>query len=453
VANNLERKTNMTSKLKIRLLLMLALCVAVAPALMAQSSRSSSGSSGYGGSRGSSSGGSSSSGSRGSSSSGTRDYPNSTMIGDALITSDPETRRLIVITDEETHEHISQVISNLDRPKPQVLIKVVFAEVTYNNSLDVGLEGNITHGFGGMTAALTNFTFSNGVPIASSVTPSAPNTLIGGGSSFGLAQAAGPVGGAFATLTGSDYQVTLKAIASKGKVQILSRPSILARNNQKASIVVGQEVPLINGTSYDTLGGQHNSIQYQNVGIILDVTPFITPDGMVEMILKPQISSVNHDPSQAVAVSGATTNGNAATYAPVIDVRAADTVVVTPDGNTVVIGGLMQNSKTTTDSKVPILGDIPLLGNLFKHKIASDTKTELLIFLTPYVVQTPHQLAMMSSSETSRAQLTPKAFSEKELNQFIDNVTLKHKDEEDAKKSKSKSSSTSSDSGSPKNRD
>ena len=66
------------------------------------------------------------------------------MIGDALITSDPETRRLIVITDEETHEHISQVISNLDRPKPQVLIKVVFAEVTYNNQLDLGVEGSVS---------------------------------------------------------------------------------------------------------------------------------------------------------------------------------------------------------------------------------------------------------------------------------------------------------------------
>jgi general secretion pathway protein D len=423
----------MIPKLNIRFWMLLVVCCALTPALFGQRS-SSSGSSGYSGFRGSSSpyGGSSSRSSGGSSggTSGNRDYPNNTMIGDALVTSDPETRRLIVITDEQTHESISQVISNLDKPKPQVLIKVVFAEVTYNNSLDLGLEGSVTHGFGGVMGAVTNFgLLTNGTIGPTGFTPAAPNTLIGGGSSFGLAQMTGPVGGAFATLTGQDYTVTLRAIASKGKVQILSRPSILARNNQKASIVVGQEVPLVNGVNYDTFGNQRNVIQYQNVGIILDVTPFITPDGLVEMILKPQISSVNHDPSQAVAISGNTTNGNAV-FAPVIDVRAADTVVVTPDGNTVVIGGLMQNSKTTSDSKVPILGDIPLLGNLFKHKVSADTKTELLIFLTPYVVHTPRELAMMSTSETSRAQLTPNAFTEKELNQFIDNAALLQRQKE-----------------------
>jgi general secretion pathway protein D len=230
-------------------------------------------------------------------------------------------------------------------------------------------------------------------------------------------------------------------------VEILSRPTILARNNQKASIVVGQEVPLITGTSYDTLGGQHNAFQYQNVGIILDVTPFITPEGLVEMILKPQISSVNHDPTQSVAVSSGGTNSSGSIYAPVIDVRAADTVVVTPDGNTVVIGGLMQNIRTKSVDKIPLLGDIPGLGFLFRHNVESNTKTELLIFLTPYVVRTPQQLAMMSTSETSRTRLAPQAFSEKELNQFLDNVQLKQREEA---KSHSKRTSNSA---SPKGRD
>jgi len=439
----------MTPKLTIRFWLILAVCCATAPALFAQRSGSSSGysgSSGSSGSRGGYSSGSSSSGSRGSSSSssGTRDYPNSTMIGDALITSDPETRRLIVITDEETHEHISQVISNLDRPKPQVLIKVVFMEVTYNNALDLGVEGAFVHNTGSFLGAVTNFNIlSNGtqVPV---VSQQPINSVLGGSTSFGLAQSTGIPGGAFATLTGQDYIVTLKAAAQNGKVEILSRPSILARNNQKASIVVGQEVPLVTGVNYDSFGNQRNAITYQNVGIILDVTPFITPDGMVEMILKPQISSV--DPNTTVQIAGATTNSGAIN-APVIDIRAADTVVVTPDGNTVVIGGLMQNNRANTVTKVPLLGDIPLLGALFRHKVTSDTKTELLIFLTPYVVQTPHQLALMSTSETSRMQLAPKSFSEKELNQFIDNVQFQKK--KTAKGAYLKESK----SGSPKDRD
>jgi type II secretion system protein D len=424
----------MIPKLNIRFWIVLAV-VCAAPTVFAQrSSSSSSGYSGYGGFRGF--GGSSSSGSRGSSSTSTRDYPNSTMIGDALITSDPETRRLIVITDEQTHEHISQVISNLDKPKPQVLIKVVFAEVTYNNGLDLGVEGAFVKNTGSFMGTVTNFGVgTNGSIVPTSIVPGRQNTVLGGSTSFGLAQSTGIAGGAFAQLTGQDYIVTLKAAAQKGKIEILSRPSILARNNQKASIVVGQEVPLITGVNYDTFGNQRNAISYQNVGIILDVTPFITPDGMVEMILKPQISSV--DPNSTVQISGATTNSGA-TFAPVIDIRAADTVVVTPDGNTVAIGGLMQNTRSDTTTKVPLLGDIPGLGALFRHKVTSNTKTELLIFLTPYVVRTPHDLVAMSNSETSRSQLAPKAFSEQELNQFLDNVTLRQR--QDVKGTSSKKS-------------
>jgi hypothetical protein len=93
---------------------------------------------------------------------------------------------------------------------------------------------------------------------------------------------------------------------------------------------------------------------------------------------------------------------------------------VTPDGQTVVIGGLMQDSKTSTDSKVPILGDIPGIGLLFHHKIQSDAKTELIILLTPYVVRTPSDLAHMSDDERGRSELAPKAFPQKEYNEYLE---------------------------------
>jgi len=97
-------------------------------------------------------------------------------------------------------------------------------------------------------------------------------------------------------------------------------------------------------------------------------------------------------------------------------------VVVTPDGQTVVIGGLMQNQKTQTESKIPLLGDIPLLGNLFKRKLKLDVKTELLIFLTPHIVAEPAQLAGMSAKQRQDTTLLPKAFSEQELNRFLEAV-------------------------------
>jgi type II secretory pathway component GspD/PulD (secretin) len=100
----------------------------------------------------------------------------------------------------------------------------------------------------------------------------------------------------------------------------------------------------------------------------------------------------------------------------------ADTVVVVPNGQTVVIGGLMENSKLQSDSKIPFLGDIPLLGNLFKRKQKDSSKTELMIFLTPHIVREPSQLAGLSATERGQTELAPKAFSEEELNRFLDGL-------------------------------
>ena len=209
------------------------------------------------------------------------------------------------------------------------------------------------------------------------------------------------------------FTATIRAIQEVGKVEVLSRPTIMARNNQQATVVVGQQVPIISGVTYDTFGNEHSSITYQNVGVILQVTPFITSDNKVEMILAPQISSVA---SQSTLISSGT-NGNFST--PYINIESANTVVVTPNGQTVAIGGMMQDNKTTTDSKIPLLGDIPGLGLLFHHKVNAVNKTELIIFLTPYVIRTPDDLVQMTVDEKSRADMAPKAFSEKEYQHYL----------------------------------
>jgi len=96
-------------------------------------------------------------------------------------------------------------------------------------------------------------------------------------------------------------------------------------------------------------------------------------------------------------------------------------VAVTPDGQTVILGGLMQDSKAKSETKIPLLGDIPLIGNLFKRTIKSDAKTELMIFLTPHIIMAPSQLASLSAAETQRSE-APKAFEDKELERFIENL-------------------------------
>ncbi len=348
-------------------------------------------------------------GQRATGASQTRQYPSPSTVGDATITIDPETRTIIVVTDEQTGEHVSQVITNLDRPQPQVLINVVFLEVTYRNSLDFGIEGGATHNVDGATGAGAQVLGLSG--LGNSATGAVLNALGIPIQSF----APIPPGAGLYQVIGNNYQATLRAIAQAGKMEVLSRPSILARNNQQAVITVGQSVPLITNVRFDTFGNAINSVQYQNVGIILRVTPFITSENLVEMIVSPEISSLSE---QSIPIATGAS-------APIINLRSADTVVVTLDGQTVIIGGLMQNDKRQTENKIPLLGDIPLLGNLFKRKIKDTTKTELLIFLTPHIVREPAGLALLNTPERTKLELAPKAFSEEELNRFLEGVPLK----------------------------
>lgn len=342
----------------------------------------------------------------------TREYPNNTQVGDATISYDPETRKIIVITDEETNAQIKDVITSLDNPRPQVLIKVVFLEVTHNNSSDIGVEGGYVRKLGNTgTGSIANAFGASA--ISSAATSSVPNVL---GQNVQSMLPTPPGAGLYQVL-GSDFQATLRAIAQAGKAEILSRPSILARNNQPATISLGQQVPLVSNTRFDTINGQINTVTYQNVGIILRVTPFITPDGMVEMIVSPETSSLA-DRSSWVPIS-------ANALAPVVNSRLADTVVVVPDGQTVVIGGLMQTQVLESESKIPLLGDIPYLGNAFKRKIKSNQKTELMIFLTPVVIAAPGQLAGVTTEERDRTTLKPKMIPKTELDSLIDTLPVK----------------------------
>jgi general secretion pathway protein D len=359
-------------------------------------------------------------------------------VGSATFAVDPETRSLIVTADEDTLKYISQVISNLDRPKPQVLIKVVFLEVTHSDSLDLGIEGTFGKDLGnnGINAGyLTNFA---AIPVfSSSGNAGSSNFLTGysifptnlspltrgfmGANSFGLANMGGPAG--LYQVFSQDYTATLRAIATAGKAKVLSRPSIVARNNQPATISVGQSVPLINGTRVDNFGNAINSFSYQNVGIILKVTPFIMSEGLVEMILAPETSELVADRSQWIQIQS---GPNGSISAPLINSRSADTVVVTPDQQTVIIGGLIENAKGESETKIPFLGDIPLLGNLFKHKIKTEAKTELLIFLTPYIIQAPTEMASLSARERAKSDAM-KALTEPELNKFLEELPKREK--------------------------
>ena len=403
--------------LKFSLVLSLALSVGVALEVQAQQR-----SGGFGG--GARPGGFGGGAGGGSSGSGQSYNPNGS-VGSAMISIDPDTRNITVIADEATMKHVSQVISNLDYARPQVLIKVVFLEVQHTDGSDIGFEGGwggkVASGSTTMQGAFANGFGMSGISAAAGSNAPPVNMLQQPTSSF-LPM---PPGAGMYQLLAKDFQATLRAIAQAGKASILSRPSILARDSQPAQIVIGQSVPLITSVSYNALTGNPiNSVTYTEVGIILKVTPFITGNGMVQMWVQPQTSSI--DPTTTVPISTGVS-------APVIDVRSADTVVVTPDSQTVVIGGLISKDKTSTESKIPFLGDIPFLGNLFKRTVKSEVKNELLIFLTPHIVRAPALLVALGAKERTQS-LAPDSDSERDLNRFLDMIPEKKSDADKKKK-------------------
>ncbi|MEI6356252.1 MAG: hypothetical protein WCP53_04035, partial [Verrucomicrobiota bacterium] len=240
-----------------------------------------------------------------------REYPSNTQVGEAVISVDPETRKVVVVTDEETNLQIKEVIQSLDKPRPQVLIKVVFLEVSHNDGLDFGVEGGRSQNIGDVGVGKFANSFGQ-----SGIGGSSSNAVLNsiGQNVSGIGQT--PPGAGLYQLLGSDFEVTLRAIAQAGNAEILSRPSILTRNNQPATISLGQQVPLVSNTRFDAVNGQINTVTYQSVGIILRVTPFISKDGLVEMIVSPETSQLA-DRSQWVPISKDA-------LAPVINSRVAD---------------------------------------------------------------------------------------------------------------------------------
>jgi general secretion pathway protein D len=356
---------------------------------------------------------------------GPRQYRSNTELGDAIIQIDPETRSLVIVTDQQTHDELTKVIRTLDQPKPQVLIKVMFVEVTYNKGLDLGLSGSYTANMKNPIAASTGSRVVTTTENRATDSGGTRNTVTTLNTPLGDAAVLGdtatissvfgsPATGSFVRLVSDDWSVTLHALASKGKVEILSRPSIMARNNQEAVIVVGQEVPFVTNSRITDTGQTINTVTYDNVGIILRVTPFITSEGTVEMIVAPEISSLT---DQTVPISNTVSS-------PVIAKRSAETVVVTPDTKTVVIGGLMETQKVESVQKVPLLGDIPLLGAAFRRTIKNDVKRELLIFLTPFIVNRPSGLGALTSSEIKKTELMRKAFTSDDLDRYLDGPSL-----------------------------
>lgn len=280
---------------------------------------------------------------------------------------------------------VVNMVNELDRAPAQVMIQVLMAEVTLDNSFELGLE-----------FALQDLVFSENATTGPNNTVRGSEFDVIGGTDLG---AAGSGTGFTFTVTGEDFNFLFHALQTEGRLDVLSRPSILVQDNQDANITVGERVPTVQDITVSSAGVVTPSVSYEEVGVILDVKPIVNPDGYVSMEIEPEISSIG---TSSVSVASGVT-------LPIFNERKAKTSVTVKDGESIIIGGLITSTGNNADTKVPLAGDIPILGNLFRTTRKNNTKTELLIVLTPHVVRTPEDARTMSVNMRDQTGLMDRA--------------------------------------------
>ena len=278
-----------------------------------------------------------------------RDSAAGVLVGRTTIVSNGPTNALVIRTAPPNFPLLRETIEALDTRPVQVLFEVTIAEVALGRGTEFGIDWAAINRGGDVRTQFGN--------------PEIPDTT---SSSFFLR---------LVRLDATGVRAMLTAIASKSDVRVLSTPQVLAANNREATILVGSKVPFIASTRLGNDVAIDRAVQYQDVGTKLSIIPTINDDGYVSVQLLQEVSSLT-----ATTVS-------AALSAPVISTREASTRAVLHDGQTGVIAGLIGNSTETTDNGIPFLKDIPILGNLFKRTSVTHQRTELVIFVTPYIIR------------------------------------------------------------------
>ena len=253
--------------------------------------------------------------------------------------------------------------------------------------------------------AAPGFNFNNQA-LGNNVTVS-PSTVAGQAlSSFGVGRVNGDLGfGGLVLSAGSEsVNVLLRALSAKFELDILSRPQIRGVDNREALIQIGQQVPIVDGVSVTAVGSANPVIRQDQAGIILKVTPRISPESHVLIDVNAEKSSFQLAPGTGVPIFTDVTNGNVI-EAPVKDITTAKTTVSVQSGQTIVLGGMITKETAVIERKVPFLGDIPIIRHAFRHDINQSSRRELLIFLTPYVIESRAHSDLLKDTETAHIKL------------------------------------------------
>jgi general secretion pathway protein D len=304
-------------------------------------------------------------------------------VGDVRITADPATNALIISAAPEDYTLLAGVIDKLDIRRRQVYVEATILEVTLDRLRQIGIElqgaANVANGnlIGRTSLANLNPALVD------------PASLVGALGAFLSEQTVTLPDG-----TKVPAQVALLTALERDRdVDILSAPNLLTTDNEEAEIIVGQNVPFVasRATSETNLSNTFATVEREDVGITLRLTPQISEGSIVRLSIFEEVSAIIPNPQLDANEVGPTTT-----------VRSASTTITVKDGQTVVIGGLISDSITQTESQVPYISDIPVIGNFFKNTDGTKSKTNLLIFLTPHIIKDEVDAAAVSIAERDR---------------------------------------------------
>jgi type II secretion system protein D len=354
---------------------------------------------------------------------------------EVFIVSEPVSNALLLSATPRYFEQLKKMIDKLDEPPRQVVIQAMIVEVTLTNDdefgIELGFQSPVLFDRSTLsppvtlqvtTSQNTNTTVANNVALSTTAAPgfqfTDPNLGVDGLgtnsivntsqvgtqelTNFGVGRTSSvnPAYGSGLVLAASSESVSflLRALSYKDTVHVLSRPMIRTVDNQQASVQVGKNVPIIYGFTTTAAGSLAPIVRYDGAGIILQVWPRITPDGMI--VMETGIEKSVYESGGVVLVTDATTGRTISS--PVKDVTRAQATVSLASGETVVLGGLITNQDETTERKVPWVGDVPILGQLFRYDTKTTIRSELLIFLTPRVIRNDADDEILKQIETER---------------------------------------------------
>ena len=329
---------------------------------------------------------------------------------EVIVVPEVVSNSLIVSALPEYYMELQQVIQALDRRPPMVKVKVMIAEVDLDSveefGVDVGIQDSLLFDRGTVFDLMSEeISAGNGFDFngqnTSNQKASLRETLAGQAlSNLGTGRINSELGyGGLVLSAGNEsINILLRALKNKQCVRVLSKPHIMTLENLQGRVSIGAEVPRITGVTQSNFGVTNN-VEFTDVGVILEITPRVSPDGMIVMFVNATKSSVG--PEETGIPIFVNDNGNVI-RSPQILATQAQTTVMAKSGQTIVFSGLVQEDKTHVERGIPILSDLPVVGPLFKFETDSASRSELLIVMTPYLVDDEHSLEKQNRDEIDR---------------------------------------------------